>query len=304
VGTEAIVNRAHAVSLPQFVRDLLASPPQRGGGLNLWLYRVARVLHPYRDANEIVNLLRAATAGEPIKHGEIERAVKRSKATAWRPGQPTTATPQPAWPSINRERREAILHDGRGVVDLWEQSPVRIEDNESHTEELIDALFPGDPLLCCGKSRSHFDTKPRNEWRGQLNKISLIVPSPMTAQEGLTQEGKQSPHALSITGPRRFLVVEFDSGSTDQHAALLLHLAATAPMSLVVHSGGKSLHAWFYCFGQPEEKLRRFFRYAVSLGADRATWCRSQFCRMPDGLRENGKRQTVFYFNPRTIKTV
>ena len=72
--------------LPQFVRDLLASPPQRGGGLNLWFYRTSRVLHPYRDPNEIIELLRAATNGEPVKHGEIERAVDRSKATAWKPG--------------------------------------------------------------------------------------------------------------------------------------------------------------------------------------------------------------------------
>ncbi len=39
---KALRNRA----LPRFVCDLLSSPPRRGGGLNLWLYRVARVLHP------------------------------------------------------------------------------------------------------------------------------------------------------------------------------------------------------------------------------------------------------------------
>ena len=33
---------------------------------------------------------------------------------------------------------------------------VRLEDNESRTEELIDRLFPGNPLLCCGKSNSRF----------------------------------------------------------------------------------------------------------------------------------------------------
>ena len=58
----------HAPTLPQFVRDLLASPPRRGDGLNLWFYRVARVLHPYRDSAEIIELLRGATAGEPVKH--------------------------------------------------------------------------------------------------------------------------------------------------------------------------------------------------------------------------------------------
>ena len=53
-------------TLPQFVRDLLASPPLRGGGLNNWFYRVARVLHPFRDDGDIIELLRAATAGEPV----------------------------------------------------------------------------------------------------------------------------------------------------------------------------------------------------------------------------------------------
>jgi hypothetical protein len=43
-----------ASDLPQFVRDLLASSPKRGEGLNLWLFRTARVLHPYRSPSEIV----------------------------------------------------------------------------------------------------------------------------------------------------------------------------------------------------------------------------------------------------------
>jgi hypothetical protein len=288
---------------PQFVRDLLASPPHRGAGLNLWLYRVARVLHPYRTQAEIVELLRAATAGEAIKPGEIERAVERSRMTAWIPGQQYSSAPIiSAWPPVNTKQRGAIIRDRGGLVDLWEQSPVRIEDNAAHTEEIIDALFPGNPLLCCGKDSSHFDTRSREEWQGKLSALQLIVPSPMTARRGLTQEGKRSAHALSITGQRRFLVVEFDQGNVDAHAALLLHLAEDAPLALVVYSGMKSLHGWFYCAGQPEERLEHFMRYAVSLGADRATWCRSQFVRMPDGLRADGNRQVVYYFNPETLE--
>jgi len=42
--------------------------------------------------------------------------------------------------------------------------------------------------------------------------------------------------------------------------------------------------------------------YAVSLGADSATWTKSQFVRMPDGTRENGKRQEILYFNPASLK--
>lgn len=94
-----------------------------------------------------------------------------------------------------------------------------------------------------------------------------------------------------------FLVVEFDRGTPDEHAALLTHLASFAPMVCTVHSGGRSLHGWFLVHGQSDEKVLRFFRYAISLGADPATWTRSQFVRMPDGLRDNGKRQTVFFLN-------
>lgn len=42
-------------------------------------------------------------------------------------------------------------------------------------------------------------------------------------------------------------------------------------------------------------------RYAVSLGADHATWTRSQFVRLPDGTRDNGHRQAVYYFAPGVI---
>jgi len=48
--------------------------------------------------------------------------------------------------------------------------------------------------------------------------------------------------------------------------------------------------------------LTGFMQYAVSLGADESIWTPSQFTRMPDGLRDGSKRQTVFFFNPSVIK--
>lgn len=285
-------------NLPQFVRDLLASPPKRGGGLNNWFYRVARVLHPYRSPNDILLLLQAATAGTQVKTGEIERAVARSHATAWQPGQPLIKA-APRWPVVNEEQREAVMASGLGLVDLWEASRVRFDDSASHADEVIDALFPGDPLLCVGQSSSHFATQRREDWRGRLSKLQLIVPSPMKARTGRTQDGKDSEHCLDNTGPRRFLVIEQDDGNADEQSAILLHLAETrAPLVLAVHSGSKSIHGWFWASGQPEDKLRSHMRYAVSVGADRATWTRSQFVRMPGGTRDNGKRQTVYFFDP------
>ena len=174
------------------------------------------------------------------------------------------------------------------------------------------------PWLCVGETDKRFFTYRRETLRGRLHRLSLIVPSPMLAQRGLTKRGYLSYHSEANTGPRRFLIVEFDHGSLDEQAAILWHLAGYAPLALVVFSGSKSLHGWFFCAGHPEDRVQRFFDYAHSLGADSLLWTRSQFVRMPDGTRSDGKtgealtaagikdvpagRQAVLYFNPGVIK--
>jgi len=241
--------------------------------------------------------------GRIVSESEISDAIRNSKAIAWQPG--TKSEPShwsgPAWPPLDHDQREAITSNGAGLYDLWEISPVRFEGEEPHTELIVDALFPGNPWLCGGANKSTFKTRHREELRGVLSALSLIVPSPMKGQTGRTKEGNISEHCLDNTGPRRFLVIEQDMGNADEQAAVLLHLAKRAPLALALHSGSKSIHGWFMAVGQSEDRLCRFMRYAVGLGADRATWTRCQFVRMPDGRRENGNRQTVYFFNPEVI---
>jgi hypothetical protein len=134
--------------------------------------------------------------------------------------------------------------------------------------------------------------------RNMMAQTQFIVPSPMTTKFGRTKDGEWSMHTESNTGPRRFLVTECDFGEPNQQAAVILHLAQRAPLAMVVHSGGKSLHSWWPCSGQDETELRQFMCDAVLLGADFKTWQKSQFVRMPDGCRDNGKRQKVLFFNP------
>jgi hypothetical protein len=287
--------------LPRFVRDILsAGPPPRGGGLNLWIYKTARVLHPYRSFGEIGAILEHATASLPVKRGEIERAVINSKSAAWSPDAPPVEK-RPEWPPLNQEQREAAFLCG-GLADLWEASPVRLPSGKSYTEELIDRLFPGNPLLCVGQSVRSFATQRRDEWSERLSSAQFIVPSPMSARSGITKDGRTSAKSDDNTGLRRFLIIEQDTGTLDEQAGVLLHLRRIAPMVLAVHSGGKSIHGWFYCHGYSEEELRRFMNICVSLGADKALWTLSQFTRMPDGLRENRERQSAFYFNPSHLK--
>jgi hypothetical protein len=165
----------------------------------------------------------------------------------------------PPWPSIDLDHIERIVSGGFGLYDLCEASPIRFEHtcHESRSEEIIEILLPGDPLLCCGQSRSRFNTRRRLAWGEVLNQLALVVPSPMLEDGGYTQEGHWSSHCLEATAGRVYQVVEFDfaaldrkgnptqwtglierwkaSGITilDAEAALHLHLSKHMPLACV-----------------------------------------------------------------------
>jgi hypothetical protein len=290
-------------TLPQWARDIISAVPKAGEGFHSWLFLAARALWKCgRSEYDIRAILEnaASTCGRFVPEREIDDAIRNSQVSAF---QPLSVQHRP-WPALNREQREAVIQKAKfSLVDLWEASPVKFRDNDPHTKQIIDVLFPGNPLLCCGTTQTDFATKPRSQWRGELSKQQFVVPSPMIAWVGRTQQGKDSAHTKANTGSRWFLVIEQDTGSVDEQAAVLWYLATIAPLALVVHSGGKSVHGWFHCRGQDEEKiLRPFMHVAVLLGADHSTWTRSQFVRMPDGLRVNGKRQAVYYFRPEVVR--
>jgi hypothetical protein len=212
---------------------------------------------------------------------------------------------RPKWPPLNGARQAAVIkQQAMGLSDLLERSPVNLESPSPQV--YLNDLFPGIPLICCGKNSMQFWTKPLRDFGDSFGRMQLIVPSPMSALTGKIQDPDpdgptESAHTKDNTGNRRFAVVEFDNGTSHDHAALLWHLADYAPLVMAVHSGGKSLHGWFFVENAGEDLVFRFYRYAVSIGADRATFLKSQFVRIPDGMRENGKRQVVYYFNPLMI---
>jgi hypothetical protein len=285
--------------------------PTEGQGVHRWIYYAACALTDAglsrEDAEAIIEELMTRP---PKPHSEVEDALRSARGER---------KPGPRWTPALPNRIAEVAKAGPLLRDLVSRSPQLIQPGQcSKTEEYIDALFPGDPWLCVGKTDSRFFTARRASWRGLLAQQALIVPSPMSSEKGRTKQGKLSYHSENNTGARRFLVVEFDRGSLDEQAALIWHLAQSAPLALVVFSGSKSAHSWFFCEGQPEDRLTRFFDYATSLGADPKTWSRSQFVRMPDGTRTDGKtsealaaagiqnvpkgRQAVLYFNPGVIR--
>jgi hypothetical protein len=286
--------------------------PTSGEGVHTWLfYAACRLVEAGLSNEQAEPEIEALMTREPNPLSEIIDALRSAR------GERRRSTPR--WSPVNPRAITETVKNGPTLLELVSRSPEPIQFVlQSRAELFIDTLFLGDPWLCVGKANDRFRTLKREAWRGGLHQQSLIVPSPMSSQLGLTKQGKLSHHSEANTGPRRFLVVEFDNGTLNQQAALLRHLARFAPLALVVFSGSKSAHGWFFCEGQPEDNLQRFFDYAVSLGADPRTWSRCQFVRMPDGKRTDGKtsealklagiddvpngRQAVLYFNPRVIQ--
>jgi hypothetical protein len=153
----------------------------------------------------------------------------------------------------------------------------------------------------------------------------------MSAPFSVDSRGKRHLRSLANTGPRRYLVTDFDLKPTDRdgapsiyaklighwerfgvsiqdaQAALISSLQQLpGPLTMVVYSGNVSLQAWWFCEGESEElesPLRGFFESAVILGADSAGWTKCQLFRMPNARRtDTGRRQEVCYFDPSTIK--
>ncbi|MEY2502273.1 MAG: hypothetical protein QOI07_2607 [Verrucomicrobiota bacterium] len=310
------------IPLEESIQSIVASCPTAGEGVNRWFYLAAlRLLRLGLDKLKVEELLEEGSVecGRAIRPDEIPRAV-RNAAAALTGARPLSHC---KWPARNYEQIEAVASAGLSTNDLEESSPLR--PDAGSTEAIVDALFPRNPLICAGRTLTGAVTKHRADWRGSLARQQFIVPSPMSKPTGITLEGKTSARSLDNTGPRRFLVVEFDFAEHDDSghdtdaapvlrrlaeqgrtisdlcASLHAHLADFRPLALVVHSGRRSAHGWYPVRDEDEDVMLRFMRFAVSLGADPATWTRAQFVRMPDGLRNNGNRQRVLYYNPAVI---
>lgn len=315
--------RSFVDQLPDYLRDFIKSSPVGGEGVNLWCIRTAHRMHrSHVEISEtMMETILETFAGRPLKDGEALRAIHASDPLNPRSHAVSAA---PKWPQRNLAEIEKIALGNPGIPGLREASALVGESLDANTA--IDLLFPDNPLLCVGVTLSDCDTLPRSEWRATLAGNQFIVPSPMTARYGRTQEGKPGPRTLDNTGPRQYVVVEFDFREKDSEgvdtpagpmlrrlgdhgmkvadlcASLHLHLRQFWPLGMVVHSGGKSLHGWYPCATRSQQQLHEFMRYAVCLGGDPATWTRCQFVRLPGGLRRPGKvRQHIEFCDPSVL---
>jgi len=282
--------------------------PESGEGVHKWIYHVCCVFLEAGNSVEDVESFCEEHATRALQLNEVSNACSSlqktgiTKRKSWEKPQPEylafvkrTAEGGLYQSLVNRltlPRAEEI--DCYGALELLFARKAKGFYREDYSYVPPET---NDPLICCGADQSNFRTAPLTFFKDKCEGLQFIVPSPMSSVWAKTQGGDRSQHTLNNTGPRKYLVVEFDVGEHADHAAFLHNLNRIIPITMVVHSGNKSLHGWFHVEGMSETKQVSFFDEATKLGADTATWNKSLFVRMPDGTRENGKRQSILYFN-------
>jgi hypothetical protein len=302
------------------LRLKVESCPTEGQGVHPWLFKTARSLHKHFSEEEIVDILSANLSCQRPEREVRDAVVNAGKYARGEMGSPS----QKPWPTVDYTLVHEIVVNSRiRLKDLSSISPVDLTTEEPRTGEVLNVLFPGNPMLCLAREVNACWTRPREFWRARESEFQFIVPNPMTREQGTKSDGGKSQRCLDNTGPRENVVIEFDISGTgdwapyiadwknkgitvhDANVALLIELALQGrprlPLGLAVDSGGKSVHAWYPCAGLTDEQLKPFMTRAVRLGADKTTWTRCQLVRMPDGMRNNGNRQRVHYFAPSVI---
>lgn len=272
----------------------ILQPPLHG--IHAWLPSVARKCRNHGwTAEDTVHHLALLPYRRTVPIPEIRSAVHLIFRTQTDHLE-VAPTKQPiTWHSVATRR----IHDELQISekDLIEMSDVHPKDIDQRA--LLAYLFPDTTRFVC-IGRNQYDFRTAN-WREQRNLAAcqFIVPCYMTQRTGITKSGKISSRALSNTGPRRYIVFDFDDPPMEQQPSIIYWLMKYRSPILVIKSGGKSLHAWYRV--ESEKRDADFWKLGIMAGADKAILRNSgQSVRLPMGTRRNGQAQSVLYFNPQS----
>jgi len=298
---------------------LKAPPTKRGENrVNRWMYYVGcRAAFNDCTPESAVRVIEKHL-GHLARPGEIESQVENS--FQWVKGG--------SKPSVSRSYGETN-HDA--LVELVRKNKASIEDIKAasphdapdHPLDVLRELHPlsgnGFEFLCLNQIPEGWaDTLTFDQWerrRGEIPSFEMVVPNLMRCPSGTNKKGKPSSRCEANScgkGGQRYIVMEFDilpdskaavalgMSPPDICASIILGKLADKRLRMVVHSGGKSLHAWLECRGKPQEFVEDLFTEFAPYGADSSGVRPEHQFRLPQGFRaDKNAKQSVLYFNPR-----
>jgi hypothetical protein len=169
---------AAIAELPKQTQDRLKNCPRPGQGVNPWIFNTALSLTSYFEDEDIIEILGAFVSCSE-REREILRAVARAREIANGEEKGSSGL-RALWPAVDYTMVDKIVVDCPvRLKDLRSLSPLDLSTEGPRTEEILDVLYPGNPLLCLGRTVQGFWTRPREEWRGRESGFQFIVPNPI-----------------------------------------------------------------------------------------------------------------------------
>jgi hypothetical protein len=321
-------------------KTALRNIPAPGKGCHPALLSVANLgRNAGYSRQQIFDQIRAAIpqGARMVSADEIFQAIAKALET------PSTKTPRTSKqvlpivrklksPGIKQAVQRSIIDRG-GHVDINElsrQSPVPLRGTEPHMITLLKNLYLpndntfigrrtdpgviGDSIRTPSEWIDFFQEKskkaesmPEAMRNAMLNSLSEefphIMPNPLSGLLCKTKSGKETYRGDACVNKFRFAVGEFDVLSEDKQLSFWRGLGL--PLCALIHSGGKSIHAWLKVDGVNNAKdwerivEQGLFPMIGILGADTSCKNESRLSRLPGMFRtEKNQWQRLLWLCP------
>lgn len=246
---------------------------------------------------------------------EIHDAINKAVNTL--DGAPIVAPPQAlAHRLVNGDAvRGRYIAEGAGWTEerVMRASTVPIPaDPAEHAALLLATLYAPDDLLFLGTRTDvgEGNIKRADEWVSELHgcapecRPEHLIPNPLTGAWGKNKAGSDSLRCDETVAKFMVCLGEFDTLSFEQQ--IQFWAAIPLPIMALIHSGGKSLHAFLApgCIAslsqwRAEVKGEIFDRLLVPLGVDPSCCNPSRLSRLPGAIRPGTDRyQRLLYLCP------
>lgn len=296
-------------------------PAPGGNGCHPALLGVANLgaiagIEPARIFSDIRNAIPPGRRHASDK--EIQVTV--SKAVREHSGKSFTPEPRPApivadgKATLRKIIDQAIIDN---EVDLWEASPVRLyDDPKQDAALLLRTLYRPDDLLFIGDRAEPGilgqTIRPAADWityfqTGGATAPHIII-NPLTGKLAPVKgSDKMTLRGDACIKDFRFCLVEFDNLSfSDQ---IKFWSAVKLPICALIHSGGKSIHAWLQVSKLADVTThdqwdsiirdRLYARVLKPLGVDGACSNPARLSRLPGHYRTEKKQmQKILWLSP------
>lgn len=270
--------------------ELLANPPETGAGRHHWLFEVAAKLIRQGADPEEVRLRLEKLAFDLGWHDRIKQ-IRTDIAKIL--SQPEYRKPERRMRLPDACEAERFLRFSH--PPLFPASPAGVS-----TRDALAALYRPGELICVSKDTFSATVQRLEDILDIAPSLEFIVANPMRSEHGRTGTGEISARTkanATTDAARRYVILEFDTRETVEEQAAVLSSISTpaAPLVMAVHSGGKSVHGWYYVKNISMSQRECLFMFGAYLGADRSLWDPCKLVRMPGGTRVNGAKQEILY---------